>query len=132
MTIVVDASVFVSAFTEGDAYSDWASEAIDSEDLRCPTLVYAECAQSLRRMERIGEVSGSQAEIALTEILTLDKSLYPFEPYADRIWELRHNLTCYDAWYVALAESLGCPLITLDRRISRAGGVECEVLTPPR
>ena len=131
MTIVVDASAFVSAFSESDDYSGWTSETIDSEDLRCPTLVYAECAQSLRRMERIGEVSGLQAEIALMEILALDKSLYPFEPFAERVWELRHNLTCYDAWYVALAESLGCTLVTLDRRISRAGGVRCEVLTPP-
>ena len=131
MTIVVDASVFVSAFAEVGDHSGWASEIIETEDLRCPTLVYAECAQGLRRVERIGDLSGMEAELALRGILVLDKVLYPFEPYADRIWELRHNLTCYDAWYVALAEDLGCPLLTLDRRIGRVGIIDCEVVTPP-
>ncbi len=132
MTIVVDASIFVSAFAEVGDYSGWASEIINSEDLHCPTLVYAECAQGLRRVERIGDLSSLEAELALREILELDKSLYPFEPYADRVWDLRHNLTCYDAWYVALAESLACPLVTLDLRISRAGGIQCEVIRPHR
>ena len=72
-----------------------------------------------------------EAELALRGILVLDKVLYPFESYADRIWELRHNLTCYDAWYVALAEDLGCPLVTLDCRIGRVGTIDCEVITPP-
>ena len=52
-------------------------------------------------------------------------------PHAERVWALRHNLTAYDAWYVAVAEALDCPLATLDRRLSRASGPACEVLTPP-
>ncbi len=56
--------------------------------------------------------------------------LFPFAPFADRIWALRENLTSYDAWYVALAEALECPLATLDRRLSRAAGLRCEVLAP--
>ena len=131
MTIVVDASVLVSSFAEVGDDSGWASKMVNTDDLRCPSLVYAECAQSLRRMERIGQISRLAARAALWDIVTTDKLLYGFEPFTERIWELRHNLTCYDAWYVALAESLDCPLVTLDRRIGRAAGVQCEVLTPP-
>lgn len=132
MTLVADASVLVAAVVDFGGYGRWATEIVRTEDqLDCPAFVDVECAHGLRRMEFTGEVPGFEAEIGLHQILAIDKSLHPFEPYADRIWELRHNLTCYDAWYVALAESLGCPLVTLDRRISRAGGIRCEVLTPP-
>lgn len=57
--------------------------------------------------------------------------LFPFAPFAGRIWALRENLTSYDAWYVALAEALDCPLATLDRKLSRASGPRCDVLAPP-
>lgn len=57
--------------------------------------------------------------------------LHPFAPFAARVWELRHNLTAYDAWYVAVAESLGCPLVTLDGRLTRAPGPTCAVLASP-
>ena len=60
----------------------------------------------------------------------LDLRTHPFAPHAERVWALRHNLTAYDAWYVAVAEALDCPLATLDRRLSRASGPACEVLTP--
>ena len=50
----------------------------------------------------------------------------------ERVWALRDNLTGYDAWYVALAEALDCPIVTLDRRLSRANGPTCDIITPPR
>ena len=53
-------------------------------------------------------------------------------PFAQRIWELRGNVTAYDAWYVALAEALGSELATVDLRLSRASGCQCVFLTPPR
>ena len=65
------------------------------------------------------------------DMFAVEIELRPFAPSAQRVWELRHNLTCYDAWYVALAESLDCPLLTLDRRIARVNGLNCEVLTAP-
>jgi predicted nucleic acid-binding protein len=58
--------------------------------------------------------------------------LFPFAPFAERVWALRENLTSYDAWYVALAEALDCPLATLDRKLSRAGRPICEIIAPPR
>ena len=57
--------------------------------------------------------------------------LYPFAPVAHRVWELRANLTSYDAWYVALAEILDFPLETLDLKLSRAPGPRCDVIVPP-
>lgn len=56
--------------------------------------------------------------------------LYRFAPFADRVWSLRHTLTSHDAWYVAVAEALGLPLATLDRRLASAKGPTCEFLLP--
>jgi predicted nucleic acid-binding protein len=54
----------------------------------------------------------------------------PFAPFAERVWELRRNITSYDAWYVAVAEAFDLPLATLDRRLSRASEPSCRFLTP--
>ncbi len=62
--------------------------------------------------------------------MRLDLELFPFAPFADWIWALRNNLTCYDAWYIVLAESLGCPFITLDQKLNRAPGLTCETIVP--
>ena len=132
MIAVIDASALVAAAVEEDDDALWALELIRSRDLACPAMVYAECAQSLRRMVLRGDRSADEAQRLLRDIIGIPKTLHSFAPFADRIWELRHNLTAYDAWYVALAEALSCPLVTLDLRISRAGGIQCEVLTPPR
>ena len=60
--------------------------------------------------------------------MQLPMQLYPFEPFADRVWELRHNLTTYDAWYVAIAEALALPLATLDAPFTRNKSVRCKFL----
>jgi predicted nucleic acid-binding protein len=60
--------------------------------------------------------------------MELEIQLFPFEPFSNRIWELRHSLTSYDVWYVAVAEALSLPLATLDRRL--AHGPSCEFLLP--
>lgn len=96
-----------------------------------PELVLAEVSNILHRLERIGEVSRLEANSAQRDLLRLDLDLFPFAPFADRVWALRGNLTSYDAWYVALAEALECPLATLDRRLNRATGPACEILIPP-
>ena len=62
--------------------------------------------------------------------MQLDMELFPFDPFAGRIWELRHNVTSYDAWYVAIAEALNLPLATLDESLSKSSGVSCKFLTP--
>jgi len=62
--------------------------------------------------------------------MQLDIDLFPFEPCAGRIWELRHNATSYDAWCVAIAEALKLPLATLDKPLAKSNGVTCKFLTP--
>jgi len=62
--------------------------------------------------------------------LQLKVELFSFEPFAQRAWELRHNLTSCDAWYVALAEALRMPLATLDERLAKTKGPGCDFLTP--
>lgn len=83
---------------------------------RARKLVLAQASNILRRLELAGELSRVEAASAHRDLLRLDIDLYPFAPFARRVWALRSNLTCYDAWYVALAETLACPLATLDGR----------------
>ena len=129
--IVVDASVLVAALVDNTDHAKWSSEIIEDGELHSTAMVSAEVLNTLRRMDRLDEITELEAQLALIDLPQLGLNLHPFAPYTGRIWELRHNLSSYDAWYVALAESLGCPLVTLDFRSSRAGGVRCEVLTPP-
>ena len=122
--------MLVAAFGDDGARGTWAKDAIgDVERLSSPTHIFVECAHGIRRMEHDGELTVLEAVIAYQDILELNLDLHPYQPYAERIWALRHNVTPYDAWYVALAEHLGYPLLTLDRRLSRASGIECDVVT---
>lgn len=68
--------------------------------------------------------------MAKNNLLRLELELFPFAPFADRVWELRKNITSYDAWYVAMAEVFDCPLATLDQKLSRASGPACKIVTP--
>ncbi len=110
----------------------WAESAIDQGPLAAPELALAEASNILRRLEQRAELTRIDATSAHTDLLYLEIELFPFAPFAERIWTLRGNLTSYDAWYVAVAEALACPLLTLDRRLSRARGHTCEIITPPR
>ena len=131
MTAVIDASVIVAALVSFDRYSAWAESKMSDIELLCPEIALAESANILRRMEASGRISRTEVDSAYSELLRLNITLYPFAPFAERIWELRDNLTSYDAWYVALAESLDMPLVTLDLRLSRSSGPRCEFVTPP-
>ncbi len=99
--------------------------------MAAPELVLAEATNLLRRLELTGWVTRLEATAACRDLLRLNMERYPFAPFAERVWELRANVSAYDAWYVALAEAVGWPLITLDRRIARASGPRCEVIVPP-
>ena len=84
----------------------------------------------IRRLERAKQILAAEANVYVHALSQLEIELFPFEPFAGRVWELRHAVTCYDAWYVALAEAAGLPLATLDRRLSRANGPACKFLMP--
>ena len=131
MTAVVDASVLVAAAVDSGSDGQWAESVLADGPLAGPELVLAEATNILRRLELAGEISRSEATGAHRDLLRLDLELFPFAPYAARIWALRANLTSYDAWYVALAEALDCRLATLDRKLCRASGPACEIVGPP-
>ncbi len=130
MSVVVDASVIVAALVDSGPDGGWAEEVIDDQVLYAPELVRVEATNVLRRLERAEHITAAEANGAQEDLTQLEIELFPFEPFADRTWELRHTVTSYDAWYVAVAEELGYPLATLDRRLARTVGPMCEFLTP--
>ena len=131
MTAVADASVLVAALVDAGRAGKWAESVVAAGHLAGPELALAEATNVLRRLERAGEISPLEASTSHRSLLRLDVELFPFAPFAERVWALRGNLTSYDAWYVALAEALDCPLFTLDHRLSRAAGPRCAIRVPP-
>jgi predicted nucleic acid-binding protein len=131
VTLVVDASLVVSALVDGGVAGSWAESLLTGEPLSAPHLMPVEVANILRRAAAAGEISGDVAAMAHSDLLDLRVELFPYGPFASRAWELRENVTCYDAWYVALAEFLGSRVATLDLRLARAAGPRCGFETPP-
>ena len=131
MTIVLDSSVAVAALIDTGSIGQWAESILVSGALAAPHLMPAEVANILRRSVAAGAVTADVASLAHAEMMARRIELFPYTPFASRVWELRRNVTSYDAWYVALAESLQVPLVTLDGRLARATGPRCEFLGPP-
>ena len=122
--------MLVAALVDTGPHGVWAEDVLARGSLHAPELARAEAANILRRLERAKLIATPEANGAHDELMQLDVDLFSFEPFADRIWELRHNMTSYDAWYVALAEALKLPLATLDEALAKSNGVACEFLTP--
>lgn len=129
MTIVIDASVVVAALVDSGPDGQWA-ETLLTSDLAAPHLLPVEVANVLRRAVNADEITDDIASLAHADLLDLRIEFVPYEMVAVRIWELRHNLTPYDAWYVAVAELFGAPLATLDQRLVSAPGPTCSYRTP--
>lgn len=130
MTLVVDASVVVAALVDVGPPGRWAEQVLAGQHLLAPELMLAEVANILRRLEASGVLPAPTASLAYRELLALPVEPVPFVACAQRVWELRHDLTGYDAWYVAAAELASAPLATLDRRLAAASGPSCEFLLP--
>lgn len=127
---VIDASALVALLADAGPAGAWVTAQVNGHHLAAPHLVRYEVANVLRRQEDAGRLSRDQAHLAHADLLDLPIECWPYSTVADRAWELRHNLTSYDASYVALAELLDVPLLTCDGRLTRAPGVGCAVLTP--
>jgi predicted nucleic acid-binding protein len=99
-------------------------------DAHVPHLAIIETVSVLRGLVRASRLTESRAEGALHDLVQLPVVRHPHEPLVERIWQLRANVTAYDAAYVALAESLGATLLTCDARLGRAPltGVTVEVV----
>jgi predicted nucleic acid-binding protein len=92
------------------------------QTLHAPHLLDVEAAQVIRRYAANREIDGERGRAALADLAEFPVHRYPHDFLLQRIWELRNNLTAYDAAYVALAEALNAPLLTRDRRLAGAAG----------
>jgi predicted nucleic acid-binding protein len=126
--IVADASAVVSALLNAGA----ARDLLAHERIQVPHLVDVEVASALRRTVSAGTVTADEGWAALDTWRRLGVTRHPASGLLDRVWQLRHNLTAYDATYVALAEALDCTVVTADGRLVRAPGIRCAVTVVPR
>ena len=106
--------------SSGDSFSA-------NETLHAPHLIDIEVAHVLRRYASAGDMSAERGREALEDLADLSLRRYPHEVLLPRVWELRANLSAYDAIYVALAEALDAPLFTRDRRLAGAPGHHARV-----
>ena len=132
MTVVVDASVVVAALLDTGPVGRWAEQLLTAGPLAAPHLMPVEVANVLRRSALSADITADTASLAHEDLLALRVELFPYGACAARAWELRSNVTMYDGWYVALAETLGARMATLDVRLRRASGPRCEFVVPPK
>ena len=123
--LVVDASVLAVALADDGPDGDAARTRLRGEMLAAPELVDLEVVSVLRRQNRVGMLDTRRAGLAMTDLGALPMHRAPHLALLPRCWELRDNLTTYDAAYVALAEALDATLLTGDRRLARAVGPTC-------
>jgi predicted nucleic acid-binding protein len=131
VTLVVDASMVVVGLTDSGTDGGWAESLLAGEALAAPHLMLVEAANILRRAALAGDISADVASLAHTDLLDLRVELFPYQPCAARVWDLREHVTCYDGWYVAVAELLDAPLATLDGHLANSPGPRCQFLLPP-
>ena len=126
--IVVDASAVVEVLLQTSAAGALMDRFFgDGETLHAPHLLDVEVAQMLRRYARTGSLSSGRGAEALQDLADFPIARYPHQPFLARIWALRHNVTAYDAAYLALAEALSAPLVTRDSRLASAPGHEARI-----
>jgi predicted nucleic acid-binding protein len=130
--IVVDTSAVLSVLLGRPEVPGLAERLRGDGDLHAPHLLDVEFQHALWRLARTGAVSDDRATDARTDFADLNVVRYPHAPLADRMWELRRNMTAYDATFVVLAEVLEVPLISCDARVARVPGHRAAVeVFPP-
>lgn len=128
--VVCDASALVTFLTARDERAASVATLLDSAVVNMPHLALFEITNTIRLIERRSEITSEAAVAALGGLFSLDVEYWSNFELLTRAWELRHNLTAYDASYVALAEQLDAPLVTLDTRLANAPGIQCAVVVP--
>jgi predicted nucleic acid-binding protein len=125
--IVTDAGVLIAIFVDDGAWGDTARARLRHEEIAAPELIDLEVTSALRGLLRAGKVDKRRADLALADLRRLALLRASHQGLVARCWELRDNLSVYDASYIALAELLGATLITTDARMSRAPQIMCSV-----
>jgi predicted nucleic acid-binding protein len=120
--IVVDTSAVLASLVGRPRNERLADRLAGDGDLHAPHLIDVEIIHALRRLVRARHISEDRAVDARADFADLSIVRYPHHPLADRMWELRHNVSAYDAAFVALAEALGTRLVTCDMRLATAPG----------
>lgn len=123
--LIVDASVLAPAIADGGPDGVRYRKRLRGESIGGPELVRIEVLSVLRRQVLHGSLTPTQAGVAVSDLGTLPISIFPIEALLERCWQLRDNVTPYDACYVALAEALDCVLLTADGRLAKASGPRC-------
>jgi predicted nucleic acid-binding protein len=125
--LVVDASVLAPALADDGPDGDAARQRLRGESLVAPELVDLETTWVIRRQTQTGRVDLRRAGLALADLVELPLRRAAHRPLLARAWELRENLTVYDAVYVALAEAFDVVLLTADTHLANAPGPRCEI-----
>jgi predicted nucleic acid-binding protein len=125
--IVVDASVLATALGDDGPDGDHARARLRGERLSAPEVVDLEVASVWRRQVQVRLIDARRAKLALADLAAIPLRRARHRPLLARCWELRDNLTIYDASYVALAEALNVPFLTADRRLATASGPRCQI-----
>lgn len=125
--LVVDASVLAPVVADTGIDGERFRERLRGETVLGPDLLRVEVVSVLRRHAHNGRLTRRQADAAMDDLQVFPIIVYPTAPLLPRVWELRSNLTSYDGCYVALAEAVGSPLLTADRRLADAPGRRCVV-----
>lgn len=125
--IVVDASVIVTALADDGHDGDRVRDRLRGEQLVAPHLIDLEVVSAWRRLAVAGDLDDRRVQLALADLRSLRLDRVPHGPLLARCWDLRENLTVYDAAYVALAEITGLVLLTADARLAGASGSRCEI-----
>lgn len=126
--MVVDASAMLEVLLRAGSRPRLVERVLGSGELLvAPHLLDVEIAQVLRRFVAGREMTEDRAVEALDDFSNLRINRYPHDPLLRRVWQLRHNCTAYDAVYVALAESLGCVLVTCDKPLAATPGHRAEI-----
>lgn len=126
--IVVDASVLANAIGDDTVDGAAARSALrHNADLVAPDLVDVETVSVLRRRWLAKDLTARRFRAAITDLGALAITRHPTLPFMPRAYELRDNVTPYDAPYIGLAELIGCALLTADRRLASAPGLDCEI-----
>lgn len=128
---VLDASAAVALLADGGPTGQWVEATIRGATLFAPELMPFEVSNILRRHALAGILNASDAALTHTDLVALPVDLYPYTALAERVWQLRANVTAYDASYVALAELIAAPLVTLDAKLAAAPGPTCQILAYP-